>query len=469
MASVLAAMENPQEKIPIIHIAGTNGKGSCSALFTSILKSAGYKVGTFISPHLVDVRERISINQEWIGEERFHQEVFQLAEFLAQYNPDKTLWPTYFEFLNILAYRYFMAEKVDIAVFEVGLGGRLDSTNIIQKPILSVITTIGLDHVERLGGTLEKIAFEKAGILKSSCPVVLGPNIPGEALKVIDAQQKTVHSNPCIIADPQRFRGVEDAEGLQPFLADSSKKTIEYDTSPDSSQFKNKASYQILEDLHTGTVYQLPLLGAYQQRNLSTVLSGVEVLQSLGWTISQSALVEGVANTQWPARFQYFSAENIVIDGSHNPDGFEVLEESLGMYFNATPIVWVLSLQNNRPPEGLIQLVLRHPNTRGIIWTQAQKMPSATSEKKSLYHPPGLMKAFTLESRNSLIQETHGAKSVSGALSGFEVLEAETCPLAMEKAVKLQEQFSGALILVSGSLYTAGEALKWLKAQSTTP
>jgi dihydrofolate synthase/folylpolyglutamate synthase len=166
MRQVLATLKDPQDAIPMIHVAGTNGKGSVTAMLSAILKAAGHRVGRFTSPHLFDVRERIVFNEIPISVEDFETHVQSLKAHLESLDWLPEQWPTYFEFLNILAYRYFLDQKATVTVFETGLGGRLDSTNVVSQPCLTVITSISMDHMQYLGDTLAQIAAEKAGILK---------------------------------------------------------------------------------------------------------------------------------------------------------------------------------------------------------------------------------------------------------------------------------------------------------------
>ena len=205
---LLDTLGSPQDALPMVHIAGTNGKGSVTAMLSSILKSAGYTVGTFTSPHLVHVRERIAINGNPILQDDFQFEVSTLKNHLEALAWEREDWPTYFEYLNVVAYQYFKRKDVDITVFETGLGGRLDSTNVVKHPNLTVITTIGMDHMQHLGDTLGKIAAEKAGIIKPGVPLVLGDTLPQEASTVILERAKMQEvpvfesSAECLQVDP---------------------------------------------------------------------------------------------------------------------------------------------------------------------------------------------------------------------------------------------------------------------------
>jgi dihydrofolate synthase / folylpolyglutamate synthase len=266
---------NPQEKTKCIHVAGTNGKGSTSHLLASVLQEAGYKVGLYTSPHLKDFRERIKINGKEISE------VF-VCEFIEK---NKTFFEekdmSFFEMTVGLAFGYFEKEKVDIAIIEVGLGGRLDATNIIM-PLISVITNIGMDHVQFLGDTLEKIAFEKAGIIKPNIPVVIGEYIP-ETLPVFLAKAKEFESEIYFASDVI------------------------------------KESYPSM------------LLGDYQVQNIKTVIQTIRVLQSQKeFVVSEQNLREGLMqvlkNTGLQGRWQQLAEKPLVIcDTAHNKHGLEIV------------------------------------------------------------------------------------------------------------------------------------------------
>jgi dihydrofolate synthase/folylpolyglutamate synthase len=410
--TILEALGNPQEQLPMVHIAGTNGKGSVSAMLSAVLKAAGYKVGTFTSPHLVHVRERIALNGNPILSDDFQYEVESLKTHLEQHKIPQEKWPTFFEFINIVAYRYFQRKNVDITVFETGLGGRLDSTNVVKHPNLTVITSIGMDHMGHLGNTLSAIASEKAGILKVGTPVVIGPNIPDEALNTI----------------------LDTAKELDVSVTKSNADVLEI--LPDS----NADQGLHVQQKETKQNYWLSLLGPYQKNNLATVLACVQQLREQGFQITESHVREGLKNTQWPVRFQYFKHLPLILDGSHNEDGFQTLTESLKLYFRGRPVIWILSLRNNRSPEMLNQLLTNFPQTLGVVLTSA--------EPKRLYHEPSQLGEEIIPSIN---------KTVS-------VFITETPIEALEKLKLLLSQYASQkpLAVVTGSLYTAGAFLELL-------
>lgn len=401
---LLETLDNPQEQLPMVHIAGTNGKGSVTAMLASVLRAAGYSVGSFTSPHLIHVRERISINGNPILPDDFQYEVSTLKTHLESLDWPREEWPTYFEFLNVVAYQYFRRKGVDITVIETGLGGRLDSTNVVRHPNLTVITGIGLDHMQHLGDTLEKIAAEKAGILKSGSPLVLGSGIPNGAKQVIMDRA--------------------DALDVPVFFDENDRLEIQDSSSP--------AEGLLIENRWTAQHYRLSLLGPYQKNNLAIVLACVQQLRQQNYEISESAVQEGLAHTYWPVRFQYFEKENLLLDGSHNGDGFASLAEGLKLYFANRPIVWLLSLRSNRDVSLLKNLVAQF-NTRGVVVTKAHP--------EHLYHAP---------------------ETLAKVFDGLPVVMADnpTDALAQLKTLGTEDN---AIRVITGSLYTAGEILQCLE------
>ena len=292
---MMEALGHPERRFKSIHVAGTNGKGSVSHFMASILQEAGYKVGLYTSPHLVDFRERIRINGEMIPEEevvRFH------SSFLI---PHSSLSLSFFEMTVGLAFDYFAREKVDVAVIEVGMGGRLDSTNVIT-PELSIITNIGFDHTQFLGDTLPKIAAEKAGIIKPGVPVVIGESHPETrpVFEAVAAERKA----PIVFADDNyRIDNITD--------------------------------------------YTSELTGAYQRKNLATVLQAVDVLrENSSFLIPHSSLQRGLArvvtNTHLRGRWEKIGEQPLTIcETAHNADGIEAMMQSLsGVKYNHLHVIY---------------------------------------------------------------------------------------------------------------------------------
>lgn len=289
---VLAHFHNPQDSIKCIHIAGTNGKGSTANIINSVLMNVDEckKVGLYTSPHLFSYFERIRINNVDIKEADFLELKNEVEE--ASLRMDVEL--TEFEILTAIAFLYFARENVDIAIIEVGLGGRFDATNVIKNPICEAITSISLDHTEKLGGTTEKIAYEKAGIIKKGAPVVIARENAGYD----------------VILEIARMRGAEV------FSPDNN---IEIETKGD----KNFA-------IIAGKPYEFALSGQYQAQNLALALCA---LGCLPFKISETALISGLKNVKWRFRAQFVQEKNMLIDGCHNPDGARVLREYLDKNF----------------------------------------------------------------------------------------------------------------------------------------
>jgi dihydrofolate synthase/folylpolyglutamate synthase len=294
---------NPQHNFRSIHIAGTNGKGSTSHFLASVLQEAGYKTGLFTSPHLKDFRERIRINGRMIRKR-------DVTTFVTEHKSDfKSIQPSFFEWTFALAAWYFATEKVDIAILETGMGGRLDSTNIV-KPIISVITNIGLDHTQFLGTTPAAIATEKAGIIKPGIPVVIGETNPLTA-GVFDSFCEKLNTE-IVYADQQLLLMQSGYTRHFPPLLN-----VEF------------------HSIQTGNIYKLtsPLSGKYQVKNLATVLCTLENLQQNGMNIPLGAIISGIRkvvnNTGLMGRWQTISHHPLTIaDIGHNPDGIrEVLEQ----------------------------------------------------------------------------------------------------------------------------------------------
>lgn len=298
---VLNLLDNPQEKIKVIHVAGTNGKGSVCTITARILREAGYKTGLYTSPHLYDYTERIKINDINISEEKFSQYIFDVEQLAKNNETDLTE----FEIITAAAYKFFYDEKVDIAVIETGLGGRFDATNTVSKPLVSVITSISIDHKDRLGDTIEKIAFEKAGIIKKNIPVIVNKNNNG--FKVIENTAKEKNS---------------------PLIATENNIEI---------KFENETNFAVVN----GKSYVFSLWGLHQKQNLSQVFAIIELLKEKGFNINEDAVEAGLKNAYIPARFEYNKDRKLILDGSHNADAARMLRANLDFYFPNQNFTWV--------------------------------------------------------------------------------------------------------------------------------
>jgi len=323
---------NPERKFQSVHIAGTNGKGSTSHFIASILQSAGYKTGLYTSPHLKDFRERIKINGKNIPREN-------VTDFVEHHKTDfENIHPSFFEMTVGLAFAYFATEQVDIAVIETGLGGRLDSTNIIT-PELSIITNIGFDHLEILGDTLAKIAAEKAGIIKPDVPVVIGES-QQEILSIFKEKAKECGSEIYFAEPHYRAEKTDDVrKGKQHFLVMDIYK-------------EGQIVYKALKS---------ELSGLYQLKNIVTVLQSVEVLKKRGFNISEEAIREGVAKvvkqTGIRGRWEEISLNPLTIcDTGHNIDGIkQVVAQLSAMEFEQ--LHFVFGAVNDKAIEPILQLL----------------------------------------------------------------------------------------------------------------
>lgn len=298
MVDLLERLGRPQDELRFVHVAGTNGKGSVCAYVASVLQAAGYKVGLFTSPFILCFEERIRVNGENITGEELARAVAAVRPAAAAVEAACGDHPTEFELMAAVAFEHFRAVGCDIVVLEVGLGGRLDATNVIEAPEVSVICRIGLDHTDLLGDTLGAIAGEKAGIVKAGAPVVSWPQ-ESEAMAVIEA--------------------VAAERGCELFVPDFADLSVE----PLEGAALRRFSWQ-------GQEFETRLLGSYQPFNAALALETVRVLRGRGWDIPEEAEVAGIASARWPGRFEMVAASPLtIVDGGHNPQGAEALAASL--------------------------------------------------------------------------------------------------------------------------------------------
>ncbi len=289
---------NPQKDLKFVHVAGTNGKGSFCSMLDSVLRHAGYRTGLFTSPYIKVFNERM----QYCGENITDDELAEITEYVKPHADSMEDKPTEFELITAIGFEYFKRKNCDVVILEAGMGGRLDSTNIIESSLLSVITGIALDHTAFLGDTVEKIAAEKAGIIKTGGSVLFGGN--SESVEAV-IKTKAAEMN----ADYH-------------FADKSSLVLLSSDLSGSKFDYKD---YKELK---------LPLLGLYQPQNAANVLCAVEILRSKGFSISEKAVREGLLAARWPARFEIISRDPLVIfDGAHNPEGIETAVASIKRYF----------------------------------------------------------------------------------------------------------------------------------------
>ncbi len=329
--SLLDSLDNPHHSVPIIHVAGTNGKGSVCAYLSSVLTQAGYRVGRFISPHLIDWTERICINNQPISTTDLQQTLLEVEAAIDVDQPS----PTQFEVITAAAWLYFARQQVDVAVIEVGLGGRLDATNICDRPLASIIVSISREHWQRLGPTIRHIATEKAGILKPGCPAMIG-KLPPEAEAVV---QRRITELGCL------------ETWVQPATL----------THPKEQKSVATAIYQGIE-------YPLPLLGQVQLINSALAIATIQLLQQQGWQISASDIWQGMAKTQWLGRVQWtkWRDRSILVDGAHNPAAAQALRQYLdsrtlevGNSQQPYPVIWVMGMLSTKDHADIFKALLR--------------------------------------------------------------------------------------------------------------
>lgn len=390
---LLKELNYPENKLKFIHVAGTNGKGSTSAMLESILRCAGYKTGLFTSPYISRFTERVKVNGVEISNENLSRIVEEI-EPIADSMEDT---PTEFEIITAIAMKHFANEKCDIVVLETGMGGKLDSTNVISSPLCSVITNIGLDHTIQLGSTVEKITEEKAGIIKENCPTVTY-ELPENVIKVINNKCDDMQSK----MTEAEFDCIKIIEN-----------TLDYHTS-------QSFSYKDYNNLI------LPLLGEHQLKNAAVVLETISVLRQNGLTISDEAVSDGLANTKWPARFEIVSDRPyFVVDGGHNPQCAETVVANLEKYF---------------------------PNKRRIILFGVLADKDYMGLASILNRVADSFVTITPESPRALKSE-----ELAEALKVFNkpVVSAKTIEDGIEKAVEFAE--TDGMVCSVGSLYTAGK------------
>ena len=323
ISAVLKSLGNPQDKMKVVHIAGTNGKGSVSVLTAKILSEAGFKTALYTSPHLFKYNERFKIDGVDISDEDFSNYVFEIENLAKKIHIDLSE----FEILTAAAYKYFADNKVDFAVMETGLGGRFDAVNAVEKPFVTAITSISIDHKDRLGDTVEKIAFEKAGIIKNGVPIVVN-------------------------ADNRGFKVVEKTASERNARLLSADKNVEI-------SFENGVNYAIFD----GEKFEFALWGFHQKQNLSLVLKIVEFIMSCGFEITKENIKSALKKAFIPARFQYDKKLNRIVDGSHNADAALMLRKNLDFYFPDKKRIWIYGTLSTKEYEKVVNTLFREGDT----------------------------------------------------------------------------------------------------------
>ncbi len=363
MRAFMSLLGNPQDDYEIIHVAGTKGKGSVSALCASTLKAEGYAVGLYTSPHMVRFTERIKINDQEISKE-------QVVKIVDRMKPVTEKIPeiTTFELMTAMAFLHFSWQKVDYGVFEVGLGGRLDATNIV-KPLVSVITSISYDHVKILGNTLSEIAGEKGGIIKEGIPVVVAPQKEEARLKL---EQIAQERNAPLIQVGRDYLYAADSHSLdsQHFLV----------WTPNEQPMVDEFIESGGRDIWSPLRLRIPLLGFHQVENAATAYAALKTAEKLGVSLSQNAYRKGFSNVIWPGRMEVINKyPTILLDSAHNRYSALRLRQTLDDYFPGLPVIMVFGASEDKDIEGMYQELL--PRVRRVITTQSIHPRAIEAEK----------------------------------------------------------------------------------------
>jgi len=410
MRRLAEALGNPQRKLQSVLIAGTNGKGSTAATLASIAQAAGYRTGLYTSPHLLRVNERIQINQEPISDAEFaviYDRVDRCAHGLVE-RSELPWHPSFFEMLTAMAFEYFASAGIELAVLEVGLGGRLDATNIVD-PLISVITDIDFDHQNFLGNTLPEIAREKAGILRPKGTVVLLPQHP----IVNETLGKEIMAR-----DARAVSAVKHMPSMTPGAEEPG----------DHPASQNQFTLAVMDK---EIKVNFPLPGRHQLRNLALAITTAEELNKFGFRIAAEDIEQGIRATNWPARFQVIPAADgfpeVVLDVAHNPAGAWALRSALSTFYEGRSLTFIFGAMRDKAISEIADIIF--PLADRVIATHAEN-PRAASPQQ--------------------IAEM-------GAHAQTEILQSNNVQEALERACTLAGP-SG-VIVVTGSIYIVGEAL----------
>jgi dihydrofolate synthase/folylpolyglutamate synthase len=412
MRRLAAALGNPQRRLQSVLIAGTNGKGSTAATLASIVQAAGYRTGLYTSPHLLRVNERMQINQEPISDAEFAL-IYDRVETTAQelVARGELPWhPSFFEMLTAMMFEYFASAGVDLAVLEVGMGGRLDATNIAD-PCISVITDIDFDHQKFLGNTLPEIAHEKAGIMRPKGTVVLLPQHP----LVNDALGKEIMER-----DARAISAVKHMPSMTPGAEDHGSSAV----------LSGRIRFP-LAVMGQEIMVDFPLLGRHQLRNLALAITAAEQLNQCGFCISAKDIERGIRETRWPARLQVVPPHDglpeIVLDVAHNPSGAWALRSALSTFYEDRPLTFIFGAMRDKAIREIAGILF--PLAERVIATHADNPRAATPQEIAEF----------------------------GAHTQAEILQEDTVRSALERA-RLLAAGQG-VIVITGSIYIVGEAL----------
>lgn len=412
MRVLARALGNPERRLQTVLIAGTNGKGSTAATLASIAEAAGYRTGLYTSPHLVRINERIQINREPVSDAEFaliYDRVDSAVQELMRRN--ELPWhPSFFEMLTAMMFEYFSSAGVELAVVEVGMGGRLDATNIAD-PCVSVITDIDLDHQKFLGNTLPEIAHEKAGIMRPGVPVVLLPQHP----QVNDTLGHEIIE--------RKARPVSAVNYMPPVTPEAGKY--------DGAGALGQANRFPLEIMGTAMEADFPLRGRHQLRNLALAIAAAEQLNQAGLRIRPEHIEHGIRDTRWPGRFQIVPAESgwpeTVLDVAHNPSGAWALRSALSTFYPERPLTLVFGAMKDKAISEIAETLF--PMAGHVIATHADSPRAATTRE---------------------IADI-------AAHTGASILQEPTVSAALARAAKCAD--GSGVVVVTGSIYIVGAAL----------
>jgi dihydrofolate synthase/folylpolyglutamate synthase len=427
MRVLLGAMNHPERAFPSVLIAGTNGKGSTAATLASILRASGLKTGLYTSPHLIRINERIRVNGEEISDDdfaRLHGEVDRVAEKLVEQR--ELPWhPSFFEMMTAIAFVHCARERVEIAVLEVGMGGRLDATNVVE-PRVSVIADISLDHQKFLGNTVGEIAREKVGIIRPGGVVVTLPQQP-EANDVI--------GNTILDLGAQGVSAVQYVPPVSPGSAEYLFRNTVRNTEVPTTQKNSGWSRYPLQVMGKQILVESPLVGRHQLRNVALAVAAAEELSKQGFTAVTPATIErGIRETRWPGRFQVIAPRagwpEMVLDVAHNPAGAWALRSALSERYDNRPLIFVFGAMRDKAISEMTEILF--PLANRVIATRPENPRSASPEE---------------------IQQ-------AGSRTGTDIEPVAEVGAALERA----RAGAGpeAVIVVTGSIYLVGEAMRHL-------
>jgi dihydrofolate synthase/folylpolyglutamate synthase len=422
MQMLLAALDHPERRFPSVLIAGTNGKGSTAATLASILHTSGLKTGLYTSPHLVRINERIRISGQDIADEDFaelHAQVDRVAGQLVE-NKELPWHPSFFEMMTAIAFGYFANNKIDLAVLEVGMGGRLDATNVVE-PLVSVITDISLDHQKYLGDTVSEIAREKAGIIRAGVPVVTLPQM---------AEANDVTGNAILDIGARGVNAVPYVPPVSPGSRQYAVSSIEKNSQP---------GYRYpLQVMGEEILVEAPLVGRHQLRNVALAIATAVELSEQGFKGITAKTIEcGIRETRWPGRFQVIAPRagwpEIVIDVAHNPAGAWALRAALSERYEDCPLIFVFGVMRDKAIAEMAEILF--PLAERVIATRPNNPRAASPEE---------------------IQQ-------AAARTGADVEAVENVEQAIERAKTLAG--TRALLVITGSIYLVGETMRFLQLQ----